>query len=109
MSPKEQISGEKDIGEVRQQREWRQKPNQATAENEHVVVRGTDKGKTITRTIIATPDDSLEADNITFMEEHHNDPPQDDDHDDATMMDLEEDNGDAELQGGLSPGERAAF
>lgn len=73
-SPIEQIPSEKENVEVRQQREWRQRPNQAVTENEHVVVRGTNKGKSITRTIITIPNENMEAANIIFMEEHHNDP-----------------------------------
>lgn len=81
------------------------KSRQAAAENEHTVVRGTNKGQTITRTTVTNTHDMMEEKKTRLFEEHHSDPPQGENPVDTMMMDME--NGDDTLsrQGGLNRGE----
>lgn len=86
---------------VKQWKEKRDKPNQAAAEDEHVVVRRTDKGQHITRTRVASQDTNIDDYEDITMDEHHNDPPYEADIRDAMMMELEDDNGMFKFHSGL--------
>lgn len=100
-SPNENNPCAKFTGDIRKQRELREGPNRAAAENEHVVVRGTNKGQSITRTIIENSVERTKLVEDTFMEEHHDDPPVDEGQNDDVMMDMEDEFGANELQRGL--------
>lgn len=59
-------------GSVRKQSQRRSK--QAAAETEHVVIRGSDKGKNIVRTVVVEEEDGMDVTSDGFNE-HHQDPP----------------------------------
>lgn len=51
------------------------RPNQVAAEKEHVMVRGLNKGKEISRTVVVNSDENMDDDLQMNEEDHHQDPP----------------------------------
>lgn len=81
-----------------------EKPKQAAAESEHVVIRGSERGKNIVRTVVVELENVMEAEADMDTDEHHQDPPKEDDQGDALMDEFDDNDGDVDLQRGLSPG-----
>lgn len=83
--------------------ETRKKVCQAAAEIEHVVVRGSNKGKDIVRTVVTDEDACMDLDEGLGMEEHHQDP-RNDNANDVTMSELGDSTREHALRRGLDPG-----
>lgn len=84
----------------------RVKPNQAAAESEHVVVRGQNKGKNISRTVIEDNEDIMDVTLPGDIEEHHQDPAYQVGHDDVMMVETEHGGGEYSAHECLAPGIR---
>lgn len=81
----------------------RGKSRQAAAEEEHTVVRGMNKGKNITRTVIIHDNEDYRMDLEIYasVAEHHQDPPASGHQDDGMMLDQEMEDNQGETIRGL--------